>query len=190
MILPRMITNKKGFTLISLLRHSRRSCKGFTLIELLVALTIITILAVAVYAALNPAQRLSDSKNARRTADIAEILTAIHQSVVDNKGTYPTNLPIAGQTKQLGTGDGLACPDTTVGATVATQCTGVTAGCADLMSGTQSVATYLASMPIDPIAGTTATAVKTGYAVTRDANGIITLKACHADGTAPITVSR
>ena len=36
---------------------------GFTLIELLLALTIITILSVVVYAALNPAQRLSDSKS-------------------------------------------------------------------------------------------------------------------------------
>jgi prepilin-type N-terminal cleavage/methylation domain-containing protein len=162
---------------------------GFTLIELLVALTIITILAVAVYAALNPAQRLSDAKNARRTADLSEILTAIHQSVVDNKGTYPSNLPVAGTIKQLGTGDTTACT-ATVGALVATQCTGVTTGCADLMTGTQNTAAYLASMPIDPIAGTTATSAKTGYTVSRDANGIVTLKACHSDGTTPITVSR
>jgi prepilin-type N-terminal cleavage/methylation domain-containing protein len=165
--------------------------KGFTLIELLVALTIITILAVAVYAALNPAQRLQDSKNARRIADISEILTAIHQSVVDNKGTYPTNMPVAGTVKQMGTGDATACPDTTVGTNVATQCTGVTAGCANLMLNTQNLTPYLASMPIDP-GGTTvdADAVETGYSVTRDSNGIVTLKACHADGTTPITVSR
>lgn len=189
MILPR-IFNKKGLTLINRgtikVRHS-----GFTLIELLVALTIITILAVAVYAALNPAQRLADSKNARRSTDAQEILTAIHQSVVDNKGTFPTNFPIAGVTKQLGTGDNTTCPDTTVGTNVATQCTGVTIGCTNLMADvTQDLIPYLASMPIDPIGGTTATSVKTGYAVLRDTNGIVTVKACHADGTTPIFVSR
>src|SRR3989344_6515122 len=168
------------------------SKKGFTLIELLVALTIITILAVAVYAALNPAQRLSDAKNARRVADISEILTAIHQSVVDSKGTFPTNFPAAGTIKQLGTGDATTCPDTTVGTNVATQCTGVTAACANLMADvSQDLIPYLASMPIDP-GGTVvdADAVETGYSVTRDTNGIVTVKACHADGTSPITVSR
>jgi len=36
--------------------------KGFTLIELLVAITIVAILAVSVFVALNPAQRLKDAK--------------------------------------------------------------------------------------------------------------------------------
>jgi prepilin-type N-terminal cleavage/methylation domain-containing protein len=168
--------------------------RGFTLIELLVALTIITILAVAVYAALNPAQRLSDSKNARRAVDAQEILTAIHQSVVDNKGTYPTAMAGLGTTeiRQLGTGNAAACPDTTVGTNVATQCTGVTVACVNLMADvTQDLIPYLASMPIDPgntIVG--ASSVKTGYTVQKDANGIVTIKACHADGTSPISVSR
>lgn len=174
MILPRTIISKKGFTLI----------------ELLVALTIITILAVAVYAALNPAQRLADSKNARRTQDATQILTAIHQSIVDNKGTFPTNFPAAGTTKQLGTGDATACT-ATVGTNVATQCTGVTTACANLMADVaQDLIPYLASMPIDPSGGTIADATKTGYVVGRDTNGIVTVKACHADGTSPITVSR
>ena len=168
-----------------------KNIKGFTLIELLVALTIITILAVAVYAALNPAQRLADSKNARRTADISEILTAIHQSIVDNKGTFPTNMPAAGTIKQLGASANTTTCPATVGANVATQCTGVTPGCADLMSDEdQDLIPYLASMPIDPNGGSVATSDNTGYTVTRDVNGIVTVKACHADGTTPITVSR
>lgn len=164
---------------------------GFTLIELLIALTIITILAVTVYAALNPAQRLTDSKNARRIADASEILTAIHQSVVDNKGTFPTNFPAAGTTKQLGTGpDATTCP-ATVGTDVDTQCTGVTTICANLMADVaQDLIPYLGSMPIDPVGGTTATSAKTGYVVGRDTNGIVTVKACLAEGDTPITVSR
>ena len=40
--------------------------KGFTLIEILVVIAIIAILAVVVFVALNPAQRIKDSKNSRR----------------------------------------------------------------------------------------------------------------------------
>lgn len=155
---------------------------GFTLIELLVALTIVTILAVAVYAALNPAQRLEDSKDARRAADTSEILTAIHQSIVDNKGTYPTNLPTT--ETQMGTG-AAGCALST------THCTIAATACVNLMTGTQNLTNYLASMPIDPVGGTTADATKTGYSVVRNAtSGIVTVKACQTDGATAISVSR
>ncbi len=162
-----------------------KNIRGFTLIELLVALTILTILAVTVYAALNPAQRLKDSKDARRTADASEILTAILQSVVDNKGTFPTNMPAAGVEKQLGTPAG-GCVPTTVGA-----CT-VTTGCADLMTDVaQDLISYLASMPVDPVGSAGgATAAAAGYSVKRDVNGIVTVKACYTDAATAITVSR
>lgn len=158
---------------------------GFTLIELLIALTIVTILAVAVYAALNPAQRLKDAKDARRSADVSEILTAVHQSVVDNKGTFPTNMVAVGVEKQLGSPAG-GCAATTVGV-----CT-VTAGCADLMADvSQDLIPYLASMPIDPVGSAGgATAAATGYSIKRDTNGILTIKACYTDAAIPITVSR
>ena len=158
---------------------------GFTLIELLVALTIITILAVSVYAALNPSQRLKDSKDARRSSDVAEILTAIHQSIVDNKGTLPTNLAslTAGAETQLGSGAS--------GCTISnSNCTIAATACADLMSGAQALTSYLASMPIDPIGGTTATSAKTGYSVIKASTGIITVKACYTDGSSVISVSR
>jgi prepilin-type N-terminal cleavage/methylation domain-containing protein len=163
----------------------RSAQSGFTLIELLVSLTIVTILAVAVYVALNPAQRLKDAKDARRAADVDSILTAIHSSVVDNKGTYPTNFPAAGTKKQLGTGNATDCP-----ATVGTYCTGVTTICADLLSGGQNLSAYLKTIPVDPVGGTTATAVKSGYMVERDTNGIVTVTACYTDAAAAITGSR
>ena len=165
------------------------TARGFTLIELLVSLTIIAILAVSVFVALNPAQRLKDAKDARRSSDVDSILTAIHQSVVDNKGTYPTNFPAAGTKKQLGTGDATTCPDTTVG--TGGFCTGVTAGCTNLSADVaQDLIPYLKSIPIDPVGGTTATAVKTGYLVERDTNGIVTVTACYTDGTTAISASR
>jgi len=174
-----------GFTTFS--SHER----GFTLIELLVVVTIIATLAVAVFVALNPAKRLVDAKDARRTSDVDTILTAIHAAIVDNKGSVPTNLPLAGQERQLGTGD----------ATVATGCgtaltlngcnTPALTACANLLTDLNvDLIPYLKSMPIDPSGGPTYTSVKTGYSVAYDANGIVTIRACGTEGTTPIFSSR
>lgn len=162
-----------------------RKNSGFTLIELLVALTIVAILAVSVFVALNPAQRLKDAKDSRRATDVDQILSAIHESIVDNKGTYPTNMPAAGTETQLGTAaSGCATPGT--------YCSGVAAtACTDLMTGSQNVAKYLASMPIDPVGSAGgADSTKTGYSVKRDTNGIVTVKACYTDGATVISASR
>lgn len=154
-----------------------KKSSGFTLIELLIVITIIATLAVTVFVALNPAQRLLDAKNARRTSDVDTILTAIHESIVDNKGTYPTNMPAVGVETQLGTG-ATGCAISTGG------CTVTAVACADLMADVaQDLIPYLKSMPIDPNGGTTYTAAKTGYSVTRDANGIVTIRACGKEGT-------
>ena len=58
--------------------------KAFTLIELLLVVAIIATLAVVVFVALNPAQRLKDSKDARRTSDIDTILSAVHEYIIDS----------------------------------------------------------------------------------------------------------
>lgn len=155
--------------------------KGFTLIELLVALTIVTILAVAVYVALNPAQRLKDSKDARRATDVETILTAVHQSIVDNKGTFPTNLPT---TETLMGTDATGCNISSG------DCTLTPVACVNLMTGSQNLSPYLASMPFDPDPAN-GSAGKTGYSIKRDATtGIVTLKACYTDGTTTISSSR
>lgn len=165
---------------------------GFTLIELLLVVAIISLLAVAVFAALNPSQRLKDTKDAKRTADVDTILTAIHQSIVDNKGALPTNLSgLAVNTEtQLGTsnGTGGANPSCAVSNT---SCTVVATACVDLMTNTQNLSPYLKTMPISPQSGaTTYAATNTGYSVTRDTNGIITIKACGTEGASGISASR
>ena len=152
--------------------------KGFTLIELLIVIAIIATLAVVVFVALNPAQRLKDSKDARRTSDVDTVLTAIHASIVDNKGTLPAGLTTGMAETQIGTG-ATGCAIATGG------CTVVAAACLDL---TTPLVKYLKSLPIDPT--TTFTAAKTGYSVIVDANGIVTIKACGSEGTANISASR
>ena len=162
----------------------RKNRKGFTLIELLLVVTILSLLAVSVFVALDPAKRLKDTKNARRTADVDTILAAVHQAIVDNKGSLPTNMPAAGTEVQLGTGVA-GCAIAGAGG-----CTVVQVGCNDLLTGGVNLSKYLKTMPIDPDGGATYTAAKTGYAVVVDANGIVTVRACGSESGLTISASR
>ncbi len=157
--------------------------KGFTLIELLVVIAIVIALGVAVFAALDPGQRLKDARDARRTSDVDSILTAIHQYIIDNKGDSPAGL----STTELQLGSG------------ASGCAIATGGCAVTTAGCLNLATelnkYLKSMPIDPLGGTTFTSAKTGYSVVQDANGLVTVRACGTgtgttEGATDISASR
>jgi prepilin-type N-terminal cleavage/methylation domain-containing protein len=153
---------------------------GFTLIELLVVMTIIVALAVTVFTALNPGQRLKNARDARRTSDVDTILTAVHQYIVDNKGSAPAGLSTSEQ--QLGTA-GTGCAIATGG------CNVVATACLDLST---PLAAYLKSIPVDPLNGTTAT---TKYSIVQDVNGIVTVRACSTgtgttEGTTNISASR
>lgn len=152
---------------------SKKSLSGFTLIEILVVIAIIAILSVVVFVALDPVTRFADARDSRRVVDINNLLTAVHEYIVDNGGALPTGLTTSFAEKQLGT-----C--TTGGATL---CPTAAAACVNL---TTPLATYLKSIPLDPANGTAAT---TGYSVAVDANNIVTITACGAEGST-ITVSR
>lgn len=168
------------------LMKRKEKTRGFTLIELLIVITIIATLAVAVFVALNPAKRINDAEDARRASDVDSILTAIHQAIVDNKGSIPTNFPAVGVEAQLGTGTAAQCSPLATGgcAVLAAQ------ACVNLMADVAiDLIPYLKSMPIDPTT-TTFSSVNTGYAVVRDANGIITVKACGTEGATNISASR
>lgn len=163
--------------------HLPTNRKGFTLIELLIVITIITALAVAVFAALNPAQRLKDARDARRTTDVDQLLTAIHTAIVDAKGTYPAGLTAGMAETQTGTGASGCGTVTSGGCNVLA----TTTACVNL---TTPLEAYLKTIPIDPTGGTTWTAAKTGYSVQVDSNGLVTVKACGTEGTTDISASR
>ncbi len=149
--------------------------QGFTLIELLLVIGIISVLAVVVFVALDPAKRFADARDARRTSDVHNILTAIHQYIIDNKGAMPSGLNTT--ETQLGIGAS--------GCEIATGGCGVTAAACLDISG--SISKYLKTVPTDPENGT---ADATKYSVQTDANNIITVRACNAEGSSQISVSR
>ena len=155
--------------------------KGFTLIELLVVIAIISILAIVTLVALKPAQRLSDSRDARRAQDINQILTGIHQCVIDKKDA-------ATMTTCLGAN--------TVGTTYEIVSGAITTGCNALCTNATSASSclpldttlsdYFISIPKEPNILTTG---HTGYSITRYANGMVVIDACGAEA-GPIKVSQ
>lgn len=156
--------------------------RGFTLIELLVVISIIAILSTVVFVALNPAGRFQDARNSRRFSDVNNLLTAIHECIVDNAGATASCLAsgagalVAGSIYEI----------TNAGTTAS--CNGVcaassAASCADI---SDELAAYLASLPADP-GGVTNN--HTEYSVSVDSNGIVTVAACSAEGTT-VQVSR
>ena len=163
-----------------LARRSLLAKAGFTLIELLIVIVIIATLAVTVFVALDPAKRLKDTRDARRTSDIQSILTAIHQSIVDKGGTSPSNLPAAGTERMLGAGLGGVGQPCEAAVTAGGCAHPASTACANLMIGAQNLAKYLKTMSIDPSGGTN-TSDNTGYSVAVDANNIVTVKACRKE---------
>ncbi len=136
--------------------------KGFTLIELLVVIAIIAILTTVVFVALDPVTRFADARNSRRFSDVNNILTAIHEYVVDNKGVLPAGLTAGQAATELG-----SC------------------GSCDNLS--VPLAKYLKSMPLDPQGGT---ASNSGYTVALDANSLVTVNAANAENSVSVQVSR
>lgn len=65
--------------------------RGFTLIELLVVIAVIGILASVVLASLNSAR--SKARDAKRTADIRSVQTALEMYYADN-GAYPVSTDV------------------------------------------------------------------------------------------------
>lgn len=70
-------------------KQSKSLGRGFTLIELLVVVAIIAVMASITAAAVDPAQRFSDTRNARRWTDINAILDATQLYNLDN-GSFPS----------------------------------------------------------------------------------------------------
>jgi prepilin-type N-terminal cleavage/methylation domain-containing protein len=151
--------------------------KGFTLIELLVVIGILAVLIPIVFVALNPVKRFQDAQDARRVSDVNTILTAVHEYIVDNKGSLPAGLTAGMNETQLGT-NGTGCAIASGG------CAATPTACLDL---TTPLNKYLKAIPMDPNGGT---ATITKYSVVVDSNNLVTVKACGTQGSTNISSSR
>lgn len=154
--------------------------KGFTLIELLVVIGILGILLAIVLIAINPAAQFAQANNTARTNDINTILNAVHQYAADHKGVLPPGMPAVGETLEIGT------------APLADICAAIAPD-------------YVSLLPVDPdtigyTGATNGAAVadcavaggySTGYEITRDASGRVTVSAPDAEDVrgVPVTIS-
>ncbi len=158
--------------------------RGFTLLEILLVVAIISILAGIVIVAINPAKQLGDARNAQRRADVATILSAVYQYVIDNNGTIPPYINNVSSASG-GLTDGYVSASSTcsalMGITVLTASTTqickstATAGACPLQTGaaagtnltslTSGTVSYITGIPTDP--SVDATIVGSGYYIAR-----------------------
>lgn len=144
----------------------KKMSKGFTLIELILVIAIIIIIASAIFVALNPAKRLGDANDSRRWSDANQILSGVHQYIVDNKGSIPNSATWAVTNNYMLGTDGTGCNTGCGAVTTQTACLNLS----DLTSND-----YIGSIPMDPVIGT---AAKTDYYISRNTGGIITIGSC------------
>lgn len=162
--------------------------KGFTLIELLIVIAIIAILAGVVFVSLDPLKRFQDARNASRWTDTTAILSAIKVDQVDNGGSYFSELAAAtAGTNYMVSADPPPAPSS--GCKPAS-CSQVTSDSSCLSLDELSTQGYLAKIPTSPNGVGTWTNSITGYYLSKNANGSVTVGACDAEGGETITVNR
>jgi prepilin-type N-terminal cleavage/methylation domain-containing protein len=155
-------------------KNKNQNTKGFTLLEILLVVAAIGILAGIVIVAINPGKQLGETRNTQRKADINTILNAVYQYAIDHSGNLPAGVA------QADLCDSAPEKEICKAGKVGTCSSGT-----DLSVLTNSQ-TYLVSIPTDPSAGEDGS----GYHITKNANGRVTVCAPNAELSASISVTR
>jgi prepilin-type N-terminal cleavage/methylation domain-containing protein len=126
------------------------SKRGFTLIEILIVIGIIALLAAGIIIALNPGRQFAKARDTQRVTHLNDILKAILQNVVDNKGKF-----------NCAAGD---LPTTTP--------KNMSSNAGDYNIAPCLVPTYMPRMPVDPSTGrwTDVNDYDTRYQILQDAS--------------------
>ena len=167
----------KGITK-TIFNHMREK-RGFTLIEILIVVAIIAILAAIVFIALDPFKRFQDARASRRLADVSAIYSAIHINQVDHGGNYvyPVGtLMNVGEKYMI-----VNATNTPAGGCITaanTNCAVVTSvdHCVNLQKLVETG--YLGSIPVSPNGTGNWTGALSGYYMSRNANGFVTVLSC------------
>jgi len=162
------------------------SKRGFTLVELLIVIAIVAILVAIIFVALDPATRFAQARDAIRQNNVGEILSAIKLYQVDNGEDHLASI------NALTPGD----------VYMVVNGTSMVTGCADHNTSCDTVVTddmdcvnlaglvtggYLASIPVSPGVtvtwddGSEVSDNGSGYTLSVDSNGIITVRACESE---------
>lgn len=151
------------------LNKSTIFCKGFTLIELLVVIGILAVILAIVLVAINPSRQFQQANDTQRRSDVNSILNAVAQYAADNRGSFPSGMPSAGNSSAVSTAG-----------TGASFCNAI-------------VPTYIAALPTDPTTGTTwtdCTSYSTGYTIARSSSGNRITVSATPEVAASISVTR
>ncbi|MEK7610215.1 MAG: prepilin-type N-terminal cleavage/methylation domain-containing protein [Patescibacteria group bacterium] len=165
---------------------------GFTLIELLIVIAIIAILAGVAFVSLDPLSRLADARDASRWTDVTALLSAIKIDQVDNGGYYIYGVNNFGSPAAATAADTnymISNATTTTGCN-ASACSAVTAAanCVNLSGLTTEG--YLGTLPVSPNGTGSWSQTLTGYYMSRNTNGSITISACESEGGTSVLVNR
>ena len=152
---------------------NQKSNHGFTLLSLVVTVTIVVILAAAVYVWIDPVARVGAAKNQRRQNEVLAIATALTDYMKDHKGALPLLGGVGTTTKKV-----LCSSNTSL------TCGSDTDGCL-VIDDTDFTNKYLLNLPVDPDKSTQA---DTGYYVQKSTTtGRLIVGACTTYGSDIIT---
>lgn len=148
------------------------SNRGFTLVQLLVSMSILLVLAVAVFLWIDPLARVGQAKDTVRTKDVNIIASALNTYAKEHNGM----MPILGT---ITTSKRVLC---SVQAGSDLTCSGDSEAC--LVIDDDDFYKYLSQLPYDP---DKSSAADSGYYLIKDSNDDLIVGACDPYGSKTIT---